>query len=99
MTINEILKEPGELGEAAREFVETAARFAELASKNDLVLAELVAAGNKDEDVFTRPKSYKPVTREEIVLAGQQMGKNLAGDNMVDGIKVALKVLLLFGGI
>ncbi len=99
MTITELLSQPDELGAAARQFVETAAKFAELASKNDVVLAELVAAGNKDEDVFMRPKSYKPITRDEIVLAGQQMGKNLAGESVADGIKFALKVLFVFGGI
>ena len=92
-TIDEILKEPGKLGDAARGFVEAAEKFAVLASRDDRVLAFL------DTNPFTQPKSYKPTTREEIVLDGQQMGQHLAGDNMLAGVKLATKVLLLFGGI
>lgn len=99
MTIEEILKDPGELGAAARQFVETAAKFMELASRNDLVLAALIATQDQKDDPFKRDKSYKPFTRDEIALAGQEMGKALAGDNMVAGIKGAAKVFLLLGGI
>ena len=101
MTLQEILNDPGKLGQAAREFVEQAAAFIEALAENDLTLEFGPADGTENKVDYDAPvsaayvKSYKPIAASEIVSANKEMSEALAGENKVAGFVAAIKLFAL----
>ncbi|MBU0959828.1 MAG: hypothetical protein KKB31_07815 [Nanoarchaeota archaeon] len=105
MKLEDVLNDPGKLGEAAREFVEIAAKFVEQLAKHDLTLEFGLSDGTENVVDYDAPVSdayrrdYRQITRMQIAQASKEMSEALAGENRVAGFVAAVKVLAIAGSL
>ena len=105
MTLDEILKDPGKLGEMARELAELLAGFVAELARNDLSLEFGAADGTDNVVDYDKPVSeayrrdYPPIAAARVAQMAKEMAQHLTGENKVAGAVAVIKLFAIAGAI